>query len=124
MTPMIRPAGPVVIVVVILVEILITEDCPNEDAAINLVGMAAQYVGVAPRLQLTEVGDLNQAEQHRFVGSPTIRVNGRDIAPPAESQQEVSLACRLYDTTEGLSGVPELTLIRVALEKAHAAEGS
>ena len=121
---MIRPAGPDVIVVVILVEILITEDCPNEDAAINLVGMAAQYVGVAPRLQLTEVGDLNQAEQHRFVGSPTIRVNGHDIAPPAESQQEVSLACRLYDTTEGLSGVPELTLIRVALEKAHAAEGS
>jgi len=124
MTPMIRPAGPVVIVVVILVEILITEDCPNEDAAINLVGMAAEYVGVAPRLQLTEVGDLNQAEQHRFVGSPTIRVNGRDIAPAAESQQEASLACRVYATTNGLSGVPELALIRVALEEAHAAEGS
>ena len=124
MTPIIRPAGPDVVVVVILVEILITEDCPNEDVAINLVGMAAEYVGVAPRLQLTEVADLDQAERQRFMGSPTIRVNGRDIAPAAEGQQEVSLACRLYASTDGLSGVPELTLIRVALEKAHAAEGS
>ena len=121
---MIRPAGPVVIVVVILVEILITEDCPNEDAAIHLVGMAAELIGVAPRLRLTEVADLNEAEQHRFVGSPTIRVNGRDIAPPAEGQEEVSLSCRVYGTTRGLSGVPEFALIRAALERALATEDS
>jgi hypothetical protein len=83
--------------------------------------MAAQDTGVTPRLTLIEIRDLGQAEQQQFLGSPTIRINGSDIAPPATSQA-ASLSCRLYHTTHGLSGVPELDVVRAALENARTHE--
>jgi uncharacterized protein len=105
----------------IVVEVLVTDNCPHEDDAINLVTMAAQGTGVTPRLTLIEIHDLEQAEQQQFLGSPTIRINGSDIAPPT-TDHAASLACRLYHTTHGLSGVPELDLVRTALENARADE--
>jgi len=105
----------------IVVEVLVTENCPNEDDAISLVKTAAQETGVTPRLTLIEIHDLEQAEQQQFPGSPTIRINGSDITPPA-IEQAASLSCRLYRTTHGLSGVPELDLVRAALENARTNE--
>ena len=105
----------------IVVEVLVTENCPHEDDAISLVTMAAQETGVTPRLTLIEIHDLEQAEQQHFLGSPTIRIDGSDVAPFAEGQA-ASLSCRLYNTTHGQSGVPELDLVRAALENARAGE--
>ena len=105
----------------IVVEVLVTENCPHEDDAISLVTIAAQETGVTPRLTLIEIHDLEQAEQQHFLGSPTIRIDGSDIAPFAKSQG-ASLSCRLYNTTHGQSGVPELDLVRAALENARASE--
>jgi hypothetical protein len=65
-----------------VVEILVTEGCPNEDAAIGLVGMAASVLEMTPRVILVEVADLAEAQQHNFAGSPTIRIDGCDVAPP------------------------------------------
>ena len=105
----------------IVVEVLVTENCPHEDAAISLVTMAAQETGVTPRLTLIEIHDLEQAEQQHFLGSPTIRIDGSDVAPFAKGQA-ASLSCRLYNTAHGQSGVPELELVRAALENARAGE--
>jgi YHS domain-containing protein len=105
----------------IVVEVLVTDNCPHEDDAISLVTMAAQGTGVTPRLTLIEIHDLEQAEQQQFPGSPTIRINGSDIAPPAR-HQAASLSCRVYHTTHGPSGVPELDLVRTALENARTNE--
>lgn len=82
----------------VLVEILVTDGCPYEDVAVDLVASAARGIGIAPRLVLVEVSDIDQAERQRFVGSPTIRVDGRDVAPPG--------------------AVPELALVQAALERA------
>jgi hypothetical protein len=105
--------------VTILVEILVTKDCPHEDAAINLVGLAAQAIGVTPQLQLLEVSTLERARQRGFTGSPTIRVNDTDVDPAPSDQDRPRLACRVYQTTHGPSMVPEFDLIRVALRGAH-----
>ena len=99
-----------------LVEILVTQDCPHEDAAVDLVGMAANTLDVAPNVRVIEVADLAEARQRDFVGSPTIRIEGRDVCPP--NNPDASLACRLYTTTEGLSGVPDVRLMRAALKDA------
>jgi hypothetical protein len=64
------------------VEILVAENCPLEEAAIDMVGAAAAQVGVIPELHLVEISDATRALQHRFSGSPTIRVDGKDIDPP------------------------------------------
>ena len=93
--------------VAVLVEILVTKNCPREDAALRLVGMAAQMTGVAPRVMLVEVADLCEARREAFTGSPTIRVNGQDIAP-ASNPDAASLSCRDYLTDHGTSDVPPL----------------
>jgi uncharacterized protein len=122
MTPEIQgPSSDRTLTTMIDVEVLVTENCPHEDHAISLIATAAYATGVKPRLTLIAVHDLEQAERQQFPGSPTIRINGSDIAPPA-MDQVASLACRLYNTTHGLSGVPELDLVRAALENARTNE--
>ena len=99
-----------------LVEILVTKDCPHEDAAVDLVGTVANALDLAPRVTVIEIPDLTEAKQRRFVGSPTIRVEGRDVSPP--NNPDASLSCRLYTTTHGLRGVPEESLVLTALKEA------
>jgi S-adenosylmethionine hydrolase len=47
-----------------------------------------------------------------FPGSPTFHVNGRDIF---ESTAGPALSCRLYSTTTGPSGLPDLASLRRAI---------
>jgi hypothetical protein len=99
---------------VVVVEILVTRECPCEDAAVELVGIAARELGMKPQVMLVEISDLAVAESHRFAGSPTIRVNGVDIAPlPSHAP---ALACR-YDPRGG-PGMPTLDRIRSAMATA------
>ena len=99
-----------------VIEILVTRDCPYEDAAIDLVGMAASALKMTPKVMLIEVADLAEAQQHQFAGSPSIRVDGRDVSPPTRA--DPSLSCRTYATSHGSIGVPELGLVIAALESA------
>lgn len=46
------------------------------------------------------------AEAERFLGSPTLRVDGRDVEPGAESRTDFGLKCRLYRTAAGQSHAP------------------
>jgi hypothetical protein len=100
--------------VTILIEILVTKDCPGEDAALRLVAMAAQITGVAPQVMLVELADLAETRRTAFPGSPTIRVNGRDIAP-ASNPDPASLGCRDYQTDHGNSDIPALPQLLAAI---------
>ena len=46
------------------------------------------------------------AERERFLGSPTLRVDGVDIDPGAGERTDYGLKCRLYPTNQGLRGAP------------------
>ena len=63
------------------------------------------------RVEEVEVRDEADAERLRFIGSPTIRVDGADIEPDAGTRTDFALSCRLY---EG-SGVPPRELLEAAL---------
>jgi hypothetical protein len=64
---------------------------------------------------LTVAGCQPAAEQLRFLGSPTIRVNGHDIEPGADRQQEYVHAWRLHHGLHSLQGLPEADWLRQAL---------
>ena len=56
------------------------------------------------------------AEGEGFVGSPTIRVDGRDIQPP-EDGEPPGLTCRVYHLRDGrISPLPDPDDIKEALE--------
>ena len=99
-----------------LVELLYFEGCPNHLGARELVERVARELGVEPEIRLVNVPDPEAASELCFLGSPTIRVDGRDIAPAADERHDYALACRVYRTSAGVSGQPEERWLRDALE--------
>lgn len=104
------------------IEFLWFEGCPNHSDARHLLQdvMAERQV----RQDVQEINATNPivAEQHRFPGSPTIRVNGIDVEPGFADPGDYTPRCRLYPTVAGLKGIPERRWIEDALARARRAE--
>ena len=49
-----------------------------------------------------------------FLGSPTIRINGRDVADDQQKTERFALSCRLYPGSTQV-GVPPTELVRNAI---------
>ena len=58
-----------------------------------------------------EVADTQAARRLGFVGSPTIRIDGRDVSPPV-SPAPAALACRTYEVDGRFSGTPSDDAVR------------
>jgi hypothetical protein len=66
-------------------------------------------------LRVTEIRSDEDAKRHGFPGSPTIRVEGRDIQPPGP-EQPIGLTCRVYRQRDGrVSPLPDPEDIKDAL---------
>jgi hypothetical protein len=88
------------------VEVLYVDGCPNHHALLaHLQDVLEQGQG-SPQLTLRRVADDADAQRERFLGSPTVRVDGRDIEPGADERTDYGMKCRLYRTPEGLVGMP------------------
>jgi hypothetical protein len=99
----------------LVVEVLYVEHCPNFPAALALVERVAADLGVDAEVRTTMISDQAAAERTRFVGSPTVRVDGRDVDPDGELAAEYCLECRLYWHEHRLAGYPQECLVRDAL---------
>ena len=62
--------------------------------------------GLPPRVHLRNIPDGPTAVHERFLGSPTVRVDGRDIEPGASQRTDYGLKCRLYATRGGIRTTP------------------
>ena len=68
-------------------------------------------------VELREVGTEGDAEREGFVGSPTIRIDGVDVAPAAG--EAIGLTCRIYRRRDGrVSPTPDPRDIRQAIREA------
>ena len=63
------------------------------------------------------------AQSERFLGSPTLRVDGVDIEPGAGDRSDYGLKCRLYETEQGLRGAPADEWVLDALQGAGGSAG-
>jgi hypothetical protein len=79
-----------------------------------LVHRVAADEGITPDVRLVEVTP-EDAERLRFLGSPSVRVNGRDVEPGADLRETFVLACRVYRTPTGFSRQPPREWVRAAL---------
>jgi len=107
-----------------LVEILYFDGCPNHEAARAMVDRVTSELGLEPELRLVNVTDEETAQRLRFLGSPTIRVQGRDIDPGAAEREDYVLSCRVYRTETGFSGQPDERWLRDALQAGGAGENA
>jgi hypothetical protein len=100
-----------------LVEILYFDGCPNHQETRELVERVSDELGLRPELRLVDVEDEDAARRLRFLGSPTVRVDGRDVEPHADERGDYALACRVYRTESGLAGQPDEAWVRAALQR-------
>jgi len=98
------------------VEILYFDGCPTYRAAEKTLCEVLKEQGIAAEVQLVAVNTDGEAQELRFAGSPTIRVDGEDLFPVPE-RGEYALGCRMYATSEGSRGSPTFTMLSEALAK-------
>ena len=97
------------------VELLYWEGCPSYPEARELLEDVLRDRGVDVQIQVTHVATREEAARLRFPGSPTIRVDGRDV-DPAGAQQPPALACRIYRLPDGrVSPIPSREQLEEAL---------
>src|SRR5438132_1017746 len=79
-----------------LVEMLYFDGCPNHEPALAVVERVDRELGTNAEVRLVNVPDHATAERVRFLGSPTVRVDGVDVDPHAEQRTEYALSCRVF----------------------------
>jgi hypothetical protein len=97
------------------VELLYWDECPSHPKALAELREAMVDVALDPSTVLVrEVETQSEAALERFVGSPTIRIDGVDVQPPGE--EPVGLTCRVYHRRDGrISPTPDPADLRDAL---------
>jgi hypothetical protein len=101
-----------------IIDVLYVEECPNYPDTLALVQRVGTELGIDVELRTTLIADQAAAEGARFPGSPTVRVDGRDVEPGSEPPAEYTLACRLYRLEHRFAGQPEERWVREALLRA------
>jgi hypothetical protein len=88
------------------VEVLYFDGCPHYEALLRHLRELLHGLGADDWLQLRRIPDETAAQHERFLGSPTVRVDGRDVEPGASERSDFGLICRLYSTADGLRPMP------------------
>lgn len=91
---------------------LVIPGCPGAQAAEELLRRALTDLGLGQHPVIVQEPSTDEA----FAGSPTFLVDGTDLFPGTAT--DVTGACRLYPTPDGLRNVPTLTDLRTALQRA------
>ncbi|MDP2328698.1 MAG: hypothetical protein Q8M79_11520 [Dehalococcoidia bacterium] len=102
------------------IELLWFQGCPNHEQAEVMLRDALAVRGLNVPIQRIDVEDEETGNALVFPGSPTIRIDGRDVEPEWEPCEDCTPRCRLYMTSEGLRGVPAREWIERALDVALA----
>ena len=97
-----------------MIEILYFSGCPNHEPTVSLAREVLSELGLDAEIREVSVETAEEAETHRFVGSPSVRVNGKDIEPGAQERTDFGLSCRVYRG----GGVPPKELFLEAVREA------
>lgn len=98
------------------VELLVVSGCPGTELAVARIREATEALGIETNLRFVIIDDEEQARAVRFVGSPTVRVDGVDVETEAASRP-IGVTCRLYEREGIVERAPALSLIQAALAK-------
>ena len=104
------------------IEVLYIDGCPNHRRTVERVNELLKELRLPAELLEVRVTDCESALAHRFLGSPTVKINGVDVEPSARTSSQFGLMCRTYMDGTNQDGVPCIELIRQGLEQAQLSE--
>jgi hypothetical protein len=97
------------------IELLYFYGCPNHPQALENIEIALQSLGVNAPVVTVPVETDSEAVEKRFLGSPSVRIDGIDIEIRDEGESQYSMRCRRYRDGNNVVGYPPVELIRAAL---------
>jgi arsenate reductase len=92
------------------IQVQVFEGCPHAQAALTLARRVVERLTPGLAVERVEVDTAEKAAAIGFLGSPSIRVNGRDVE--GRSTSEGALGCRTYERG---AGVPPEWLVEAAV---------
>ena len=97
------------------IDFLFWRGCPSHPEARELLDEVLAARGIEAEVVEQEVFSEEEARELAFPGSPTIRVDGRDVDPEGASARP-ALTCRIYYLPDGRSSpVPSRRQLEEAL---------
>jgi hypothetical protein len=98
------------------IEFLYYADCPSHPEALALLQRVLEDNRLEREIHVHEVRSDEEARALGFPGSPTIRVDGRDVDPDGAAARP-ALTCRIYRLPDGrVSPLPTREQIEEALK--------
>jgi len=98
------------------VQLFYYPDCPSHERALELVRDALAAEGVDADVEVIRIETEEEAERHRFIGSPTIRINGVEVDP--QPHLPYRLTCRTFRQEDGrLSPLPSPIMLREVIHQ-------
>lgn len=99
------------------VEVLYIAECPSYAALLPRITTLMAEAGLPPASLVTRrVTTDDEAHATRFLGSPTVRVDGHDVDPGAEEREDFGIKCRIYRSAAGQTPAPSDAMLRAALQ--------
>ncbi len=100
------------------IQLLHTRACHGYERAMRELEVALEEAGLPVRFEVILVNSQEEAEQHRFIGSPTIRVNGTDIESEAANVEKFGTgSCRPYFWKDRFYDYPPKDMILAAIRE-------
>ncbi len=97
------------------INLLYFDGCPSWQNALTNLQIASHEEKTDVSINLIEVKSEKEADNLKFLGSPSFQVNGLDFWP--ENRLTYSMNCRVYKTVEGLKGWPTIEMLREKLQE-------
>lgn len=105
------------------VEVLYVPDCPHHPTAVKHLKAVLDAEGIPIEVHEVAVTDIKSAQELKFRGSPTVRINGRDIAGESERPESFAVACRIYAGAKEV-GLPPIEMMLSAVREARKSEAT
>ncbi|HYL15885.1 MAG TPA: cation transporter [Terriglobales bacterium] len=99
------------------IEILYFDGCPNHELMLDRVRDVLKEEGIFAEVSELNIQDDPAAQAARFLGSPSLRINGLDVEPEARTLNQFGMMCRTYLDTGRRVGLPPRELIRNAVRE-------
>jgi len=99
------------------VEVLVFEGCPNIEKTAERAREAIARTSVPADLRVVRIESDGEAKRLRFLGSPTVRVDGVDVEAGTQGRDDFGLQCRVYAVEGGYQGTPPTDWIAAALRR-------
>ena len=93
------------------------DDCPSYVQALNNLKEALRLEQAPNEVEMVKVTDAADAQTKRFLGSPTIRIDGVDVEGPDAETRGYAYGCRVYRGGDHTVGWPSVDQIRQALQR-------